>query len=89
MTKEVDVAVSQPVTFSFLLTRPDFSKTEVVKAYRYSIIAHAMDCWKETIEVKKGDQLARMKTVRIFNPLPVLANKISVYLDKKGYKKRK
>ncbi len=43
MTKEVDMAV--------------FSKTEVVKAYRYSIVAPAMDYWKETIEVKKGDQL--------------------------------
>ena len=30
-----------------------------------------------------------MKTVRIFNPLHVLTNKISVYLDKKVYKKRK
>ncbi len=62
----------------FSLARPDFSKTEVVKAYAYSIVAPAMDYWKQTIEVKKGAQLARMKTVRIFNPLHVLGNKISV-----------
>ena len=36
-----------------------------------------MDYWKQTIEVKKGAQLERMKTVRIFNPLHVLGNKIS------------
>ena len=41
----------------FLLDRPDFSKTEVVKT---------------------GTQLSRMKAVRIFNPLHVLGNKISV-----------
>ena len=45
-----------------MLAKPDFSKTEVVKAYVYSIVA----------------QLARMKTVRIFNPLHLLGNKISV-----------
>jgi hypothetical protein len=32
---------------------------------------------KQTIEVKKGTQLERMKTVCIFNPLHVLDNKIS------------
>ena len=37
-----------------------------------------MDYWKQTIEGKKGDQLERMKAVRIFNPLHVLGNKISV-----------
>ena len=37
-----------------------------------------MDYWKETIEVKEEDQLGRMKAVRIFNPLHILGNKISV-----------
>jgi hypothetical protein len=36
-----------------------------------------MDYWKQTIEDNKGDQLERMKVVRIFDPLPVLDNKIS------------
>ena len=53
MTKESDMALAAP----FLLARPDFSKTEVVKAYAYSIVAHAMVYWKQTIEVKKGTQL--------------------------------
>jgi hypothetical protein len=47
-----------------------------------------MDYWKETSEVKKGAQDqkgtievkkgARMKAVRIFNPIHVLGNKLSV-----------
>ena len=56
VTKEADMALAAP----FLLARPDFSKTEVVKAYSYSIVSPVMDYWKQTIEVKKGAQLARM-----------------------------
>ena len=78
VTKEVDMAVAAP----FLLAKPDFSKTEVVKAYVYTIVAPAIDYWKETMEDKKGAQLARMKAVCIFNPLHVLGNKISEsYID--------
>jgi len=66
------------LTGPFLLAKPDFSKTEVVKAYVYTIVAPAIDFWKETTEGKKGAQLARMKAVRIFNPLHVLVNKVSV-----------
>ena len=66
------------VAASFLLAKPDFSKTEVVKAYVHTIVAPAMEYWKETIEVKKGAQLGRMKAVRIFNQLHILGNKISV-----------
>jgi hypothetical protein len=40
VTKEVDMTVSAP----FLLTKPDFSKTEV-KAYVVTIVAPAMDYW--------------------------------------------
>ncbi len=54
------------------------SKTEVVKAYAHTVVAPAVDNWKRTIEVKKGAQVERIKRVRIFNPLHVLANKISV-----------
>jgi hypothetical protein len=71
---EVDMTLADP----FLLARPDFSKTEVVKTYSYSIVDPVMDYWKQTIEVKKGTQLERMKTVCIFNPFHVLGNKISV-----------
>ena len=74
LPKEVNIAQAAP----FLLTNPDFSKTEVVKSYAHTIVAPAVDYWKHTIEVKKGDQVERMKRVRIFNPLHVLANKISV-----------
>ena len=66
------------VSAPFLLSKPDFSKTEVVKTCVHTIVTPAMDYWKETIEVKKGDQLGRMKAVRIFNPLLILVNKISV-----------
>jgi hypothetical protein len=74
VTKEVDMAVEAP----FLLVNPDFSKTEVVKAHVHTIVSPAIDYWKQTIEGKQGDQLERMKVVRIFNPLYVLGNKISV-----------
>ncbi len=77
VTKEVDMVVTAP----FLLARADFSKTEVVKTCTYIIVAPDMDYWKQTIEVKKGAQLVRMKTVtvRIFNLFHVLGNKISVW----------
>jgi hypothetical protein len=39
------------------VTRPDFSKTEVVKAYVDTIVAPVMDYWKQTIEGKKWAQL--------------------------------
>ena len=39
---------------SGLLTKPDFSKTEVVRAYVHTIVVPAMDYWKQTIEDKKG-----------------------------------
>ena len=62
MTKEADMALAAP----FLLARPDFSKTEVVKAYAYSIVPPAMDYWKQTIEGKKETHLEHMKTVFFF-----------------------
>ncbi len=65
------------VAAASLLVNPDFSNTEVVKSYAHSIVAPPIDYWKQTIEGKKGDQLERMKAVRIFNPLHVLGNKIS------------
>ena len=45
-------------TDPFLLTNPgpDFSKTEVVKAYTHTVVAPAIDYWKRTIEVRKGLQ---------------------------------
>ena len=51
---------------------------DVVKAYAHTIVAPAIDFWKETLEIKKGAQLARMKAVCIFNPLHVMGNKIGV-----------
>jgi hypothetical protein len=62
----------------FLLTDPDFSKMDVVKAYAHTIVAPATDYWITTIDVKKGDEVARFKAARIFNPLHVMVNKISV-----------
>jgi hypothetical protein len=50
----------------------NLSKPQVVKVYAHTIVAPVMDYWKQTIEGKKGDQLERMKVVRIFNPLHVL-----------------
>ena len=50
MTKQVDMSVTTP----FLLDKPDFSKTEVVKVYVYTIVVPVIDYWQETIEGKKG-----------------------------------
>ncbi len=56
----------------------------VVTPAAHSVDAEESECesgaenyWKQTIEDKKGDQLERMKAVRIFNPMHVLGNKIS------------
>ena len=66
----------------FSWTKSYFSKTEVVKAYVYTIVAPGIHYWKENMEGKTGAQLARMKAVRhtgnVFNPLHVFDNKISV-----------
>jgi hypothetical protein len=71
---EVPVVDASP----FLLTDPDFSKMDVVKAYAHTFVAPAIDYWIKTIDIKKGDEVARFKAVRIFNPLHVVVNKISV-----------
>jgi hypothetical protein len=49
VTKEVDVSVSAP----FLLTKPDFSKTEV-KTYVGTIVAPVMDYWNKQSKARKG-----------------------------------
>ena len=59
VTKEVDMTVTSP----FLLVKPNFSKTEVVKTYVHTIVAPCIDYWKQTIEVKEGTQVERMKKV--------------------------
>jgi hypothetical protein len=51
VTKEVGMTVTTP----FLLVKPDFSKTEVVKTYVHTIVVPVMDYWKQTIEGKRGD----------------------------------
>ena len=45
------------VTAPVLLSKSDFSKTEVVKTYVHTIVVPVMDYWKQTIEGKKEDQL--------------------------------
>ena len=74
LQKEVDVSV--PATF--LLTNPDFSKMTVVKPYARTVVTPAIDYWRTTIDTKKGGEVARLKVARIFNPLHVLGNHISV-----------
>ena len=60
------------------LTNPDFSKMQVVKAYAHTVVALAIDYWRMMIDNKKGAEVARLKVARIFNPLHVLGNQISV-----------
>ena len=70
---EVLVSVAAP----FLLTNPDFSKMQVVKAYAHTVVAPAIDYWRTTIDTKKGAEVARFKVARIFNPLHVLGNQMN------------
>ena len=51
---------------------------DVVKAYAHTIVAPAIYYWIKTIDIKKGDEVSHLKTARIFNPLHVVVNKISV-----------
>jgi hypothetical protein len=51
---------------------------DVVKAYAHTIVAPAIDYWIKTIDVKKGDEVSSVKAARIFNPLHLMVNKISV-----------
>jgi hypothetical protein len=78
LQKEVEMSSAAP----FLLVNPGFSKMEVVKAYCHTIVtpvrAPVIHYWRQTIEIKKRDQVARMKAVRIFNPLHVMGNKVVV-----------
>jgi hypothetical protein len=71
---EVSVDDASP----FLLTNPDFSKMVVVKAYVHTIVDPAIDYWIKMIDIKKGDEVDCFKAARIFNPLHVVVNKISV-----------
>ena len=41
-------------------------------------MAPAIDYWKVTMDIKKGAEVACFKVARIFNPLHVLGNQISV-----------
>ena len=51
---------------------------DVVKEYAHTIVSPAIDYWIKTIDIKKGDEVACFKADRIFNPLHVVVNKISV-----------
>jgi hypothetical protein len=48
LPKEVDIAQAVP----FLLTTPDFVKTEVVKDYSNNIVAPATDCTTGNTQLK-------------------------------------
>ena len=50
MTKEVDMAVTTP----FLLAKPDVSKTEVVKAYVYTMLFLLSITGKRQSKARKG-----------------------------------
>lgn len=73
-----EVAVSAAAPFLLANPDPDFSQMPVVKAYAHRVVAPAIDYWKVTMDIKKGAEVARFKVVRIFNPLHVLGNQISV-----------
>ena len=52
--------------------------SDLRKVQSSTIVAPAIDYWIKTIDIKKGDEVACFKAARIFNPLHVVVNKISV-----------
>ena len=67
-------AARSVVSDTHLLAAPDFTNLEYLLALARSIVAPAAKYFVDSMEGKRGDQLARMKAVRFFNPLYVLAS---------------
>lgn len=56
-----------------LLSSTDFTSVDVLIARAKAMVAPATKYFDETMQGKRGGQLARMKAVRFFNPRHVLA----------------
>ena len=63
-----------PPSDTHLLSSMDFSRLEVLLARARAVVSPAAAYFKTAMEGKRGGQLARMKAVRFFNPLHVLAS---------------
>ena len=57
-----------------LLSSTDFTDIAVLIARAEAVVAPAAKYFETSLQGKRGGQLARMKAVRFFNPLHVLAN---------------
>ena len=66
-------AVAPPAP-AFLLSSTNFSDLAVLIARAEAIVSPAAKYFETSLQGKRGGQLARMKSVRFFNPLHVLAN---------------
>ena len=68
-------AVGVPVVLSdtHLLSKSDLSDVNVLLALARAVVSPAAQYFLDSMEGKRGGQLARMKAVRFFNPLHVLA----------------
>ena len=64
-----------PVVLSdtHLLSKSDLSDVNVLLALARAVVSPAAKYFVDSMEGKRGGQLARMKAVRFFNPLHVLA----------------
>ena len=67
------VAVSS-VSDAHLLSAPDFTDIKYLLALARAIVGPAAKYFVDSMEGKRGAQLARMKAVRFFNPMHVLAS---------------
>mmetsp|Transcript_51250 Transcript_51250/g.151092 ORF Transcript_51250/g.151092 Transcript_51250/m.151092 type:complete len:321 (+) Transcript_51250:1782-2744(+) len=87
-----DGAAPRPPTLSavvapaptVLLSSTDFTDIAVLVARAEAVVSPAAHYFEKTVEGKRGAQLARMKAVRFFNPLHVLANGAVIEEDIEG-----
>ena len=72
--QEPTPAQGTPVSDVHLLAAPDFTDIKYLEALARAVVSPAAKYFVDTMEGKRGGQLERMKTVRFFNPLHVLAS---------------
>ena len=73
-----------PVSDTHLLAKADFKDIRYLMAVARTVVAPAAKYFEISMEGKRGAQLERMKAVRFFNPLHVLASGVVTETDIDG-----
>ena len=67
----------QPTAPVCLLSSTDFTRLDVLIARAEAVVSPAVEYFRNSMEGKRGDQLARMKACRFFNPLFAMGAKVT------------